>query len=77
MFGVVLRCGILLIGGSLLMVPFQMAGSAIADAVATVGPGDSSTVHAIETTVTWFPMVIIGVVCIALLAGAATRRGRI
>lgn len=77
MFGVVLRCGILLIGGSLLMVPFRMAGSAIADAIASVGPADSGTVHAIETTVTWMPMVVVGVVCLALIAGGATRRGRI
>ena len=75
MFGTFIRCAVLLIGGSLLMIPFQMVGNALASSVESVGPQDSATVHWIEATVTWFPMLIAAVACLALIAGAAVRRG--
>lgn len=75
MYGTAIRSALLLVGGSLLYVPFSMAGEAVESTISDLGAGGSSTAHWVGATTTWLPMIILAMIAVMWIASAATRRG--
>lgn len=74
MFSTILRAGALLVAGSVLYIPFRMLGTELEARVAATAPAGSNTAHWIGVTVTWVPMIVIAMACVALISGSVARR---